>query len=259
MEKLCGQEDIKAEAVTYFKKLFKGADCPLLQQQVDSASLYPSLVPELEAPDLYRPVTLQELKLILSQCKQERSPGPDGWTSEFFSHFFDLVGPDLLQMIEDTRTKGMITRNLNSTFLILIPKENNAVSFNDYRPISLCNLVYKLVSKVIANRMKPFLVRGLSAEQLGFLKGRRIQDAIATAHECIHSIKQKKLKALIMKIDLKKAFDCIDWNYLRLILHSAGFGEKFTAWILAYVTSANFAVLINGEATSFFNSERGLR
>ena len=100
----------------------------------------------------------------------------------------------------------------------MIPKKNNAVSFNDYRPISLCNLIYKLVSKVIANRLKPFLEKGLSAEQLGFLKGRRIQDAIATAHECIHSIKEKNLKALIMKIYLKKAFDCIDWDFIRLIL-----------------------------------------
>jgi hypothetical protein len=107
--------------------------------------------------------------------------------------------------------------------------------------------------------MKPILERNLSAEQLGFIKGRRIHDAIGAAHECIHSIKQKNLKALILKIDLKKAFDSIDWSYLRLILLSAGFGENFTNWILACVTSANFAVLINGEASRFFNCERGLR
>jgi hypothetical protein len=162
-------------------------------------------------------------------------------------------------MVEDTRIKGKIIKSLNSTFLVLIPKENNPVSFNDYRPISLCNLIYKVVSKVISNRLKPFLERSLSAEQLGFLKGRRIQDAIGVAHECIHSIKQKNLKALIMKIDLKKAFDSIDWSYLRLVLLSAGFGDKFTDWILSCVSSANFAVLINGEASSFFQSERGLR
>jgi mannosylglycoprotein endo-beta-mannosidase len=183
----------------------------------------------------------------LLHFKKERSPGPDGWTTEFFSHFFDIVGPDLLSMVEDVRIRGKISKSINSTFLVMIPKKNNAVSFNDYRPISLCNLIYELVSKVIANRLKPFLEKGLSAEQLGFLKGRRIQDAIATAHECIHSIKQKNLKALIMKIDLKKAFDCIDWDFLRLILLAAGFGDRFTDWILACVTSANFAVLVNGK------------
>jgi hypothetical protein len=107
--------------------------------------------------------------------------------------------------------------------------------------------------------MKPYLERSLSAEQLGFLKGRRIQDAIGAAHESIHSIKQKNLKALILKIDLKKAFDSIDWVFLRLILHSVGFGDKFTDWIMSCVTSASFAVLINGEASNFFKSERGLR
>jgi hypothetical protein len=91
------------------------------------------------------------------------------------------------------------------------------------------------------------------------LKGRRIHDAIGAAHECLHSIKQKNLKALILKLDLKKAFDCIDWDFLRLVLHAVGFGEKFINWILSCVTSANLAVLINGEPTHFFKSERGLR
>jgi hypothetical protein len=115
------------------------------------------------------------------------------------------------------------------------------------------------LQKSSQNRIKPFLGKGLSERQLGFLKGRRIQDAIGAAHECIHSIKQKNQKALILKLDLKKAFDCIDWEFLRLILHAVGFGDKFISWILACVTSANFVVLINGEATSFFKSERGLR
>jgi hypothetical protein len=226
-----GQEEIKTEAVSYFKHLFRGSGSHHLLEKISTASLYPRLVTDLEAADLFKPVSLPEIKHILLHFKKERSPGPDGWTTEFFSHFFDIVGPDLLSMVEDVRIRGKISKSINSTFLVMIPKENNAVSFNDYRPISLCNLIYKLVSKVIANRLKPFLEKGLSAEQLGFLKGRRIQDAIATAHECIHSIKQKNLKALIMKIDLKKAFDCIDWAFLRLILLAAGFGDRLTDWI----------------------------
>lgn len=74
------------------------------------------------------------------------------------------------------------------------------MTFGDYRPIALCNLCYKLIVKVIANRLKPILLKSLSSEQLGFLKGRQILDAIGTAQECIHSIKQKKLQALILKL-----------------------------------------------------------
>jgi hypothetical protein len=83
------------------------------------------------------------------------------------------------------------------------------VTFGDYRPIALCNLCYKLIAKVIANRIKPILSRALSSEQLGFLKGRQILDAIGTTQECLHSIKVKKQKALILKLDLKKAYDCV--------------------------------------------------
>jgi hypothetical protein len=126
-------------------------------------------------------------------------------------------------------------------------------------PISLCNLVYKVISKVITNKIKLVLSRFLSEEQLGFLGGRQIQDTIGTAHECIHNIKRKKQKSLILKLDPQKAYDCISWDYLRMVLIQVGFGLHMKNWILACVSSASFAVLVNGEATYFFRSGRGLR
>lgn len=222
-----GQEALKDEAVTHFSQLYKAPCAHNLWEKVSTAGLFPQLVAEDEAEALYKPVTLAEIKDILSHFKTERSPGPEGWTSEFFCFFFDLVGEELLQMVEDTRIKGKIAGGINSTLLVLIPKDISPTSFNDYRLISLCNLIYKIISKVISNRLKPFLGRSLSAEQLGFLKGRRIQDAIGAVHECLHNIKQKNLKVLVMKLDLKKDFDCIDWDFLRLILHAVGFEDKF--------------------------------
>jgi hypothetical protein len=94
---------------------------------------------------------------------------------------------------------------------------------------------------------------------MGFLKGRRIQDAIGTTHESLHSIKKKKLKALVLKLDLRKAYDCIDWDILRLILLKVGLGIQMTNWIMSCVTSSSFVVLLNGEATNFFRSGRGVR
>jgi hypothetical protein len=94
---------------------------------------------------------------------------------------------------------------------------------------------------------------------LGFLKGRQILDAIGTAQECLHSIKNKNSKALILKLDLKKAFDCIDWDFLRLILAQTGFSQPMIKWIMGCVVSANLAILVNGEPSSFFRIGRGLR
>jgi len=139
------------------------------------------------------------------------------------------VGVKLLEMVEDTRSCGKVIGFVNSTFLTLIPKVNNPSTFGDYRPIALCNLCYKLITKVITNRIKPILPQTLSGEQLGFLKGRQILDSISTAQECLHSVKKKKSKAIILNLDLMKDFDCIDWDFLRLILIQSGFKQKTTS------------------------------
>jgi hypothetical protein len=153
---LTGHEAIKEDAASHFEQFFKENNTPNLNEIINISSLYPKMVTEEEAPGLYKLVTFLELKAILEHFKKERSPGHDGWTSEFFI-FFDLVGENLLQMVEDSRKKGKIYGSLNSTFLALIPKENNSASFNDYHPISLCNLIYKVISKVLANQIKPIL------------------------------------------------------------------------------------------------------
>jgi hypothetical protein len=116
-----------------------------------------------------------------------------------------------------------------------------------------------VISKIIAKRLRPILSRSLSEEQFGFLKGRQIIDAIGIAQECIHSIKEKKQQALILKIDLRKAYDCISWDFLRMVLLQCGFGLPTTNWIMGCISSATFVILINGEPSDFFSSGRGLR
>jgi hypothetical protein len=178
---------------------------------------------------------------------------------EFYFHFFDLIKEDLLALVERVRTRGRLVGSLNSTFIALIPKLNKPLGFGDYKPISLCNLIYKIISKVIANRIKSFLSRALSPEQFGFLEWCQIHDVIGTAHECIHSIKKKNQKALILKLDLQKAYNYVNWDSLRLILIQGGFGVLVTNWIMSCMNSTSFVVLVNGEATNFFKSGCGLR
>ena len=107
---------------------------------------------------------------------------------------------------------------LNATFLTLIPKKDNPVSFGDFRPISLCNLIYKLRTKTITFRLKPSLSKRLSKEQSGFLKNRQILEVIGVTQECLHYANSKKLRALILKMDLTKAYYKVDWVFLHLVL-----------------------------------------
>ena len=109
--------------------------------------------------------------VALKSFSKDKSPGPDGWTIEFYLHFFDLVGPDLLELVENTRLHGKVTGAINSTFLTLIPKASTPTTFGDYRTIAL-------ISKIIANRIKPFLPSLISTNQGGFVEKMQMVDNI---------------------------------------------------------------------------------
>jgi hypothetical protein len=97
----------------------------------------------------------------------------------------------------------------------LIPNIKGANSADKFRPISLCNVIYKIVSKLIASRLKPILPIIISQEQGGFVEGRKILDGIVVAHETIHSLKVSKKVGMLMKLDMSKAYDRMNWNFLR--------------------------------------------
>jgi hypothetical protein len=175
-----GQEALKSEANRYFKNLFIEDPHITLVDQLNLVHLFPHYISDEDSTKIDSLVTKHEILDILKLFVVDKSPGPDEWKVEFYTKFFDVVSDDLVDIVEDTRTRGRIKSSLNSNFLALIPKENNPRTFGDYRPISLCNLCYKLISKVISNRIKPILLRELSCEQLGFLKGSHILDAIGT-------------------------------------------------------------------------------
>ena len=124
-------------------------------------------------------VTISEVERALKYFKRDKAPGPDGWPIEFYLTFFDLLGPLLVKMVETSRILGRVSPAINSTFLTLIPKVDRLATFANFCPISLCNLCYKLISKIAALRLKPFLDASISPQQFGFLKNHQILDPIA--------------------------------------------------------------------------------
>ena len=165
-------EDKARCGVNHFQKLFKAPPQGSIEDVIRLSQMFPRFVDEEENRDLVKELTEEELKEVLGSFQKDKSPGPDGWTIDFFLGLFDILGRDLLQVVEDSRLAGWIPASFNSTFIALIPKSDNATSLNDFRPISLCNCVYKIISKVIALRLKTILSAHVSAEQFGFLEGR---------------------------------------------------------------------------------------
>ena len=135
--------------------------------------------------------TLKEVEDVLKGFKKDKSPGPDGWAVEFYLHFFDLVGKDILNVIEHSRLEGRVIGALNATFITLIPKCDKPTTLAEYRPISLCNLIYKTFSKLAAIRLKVVLDKVISKHQFGFLHDRQIIEPIGIVQEAIHTIKDE--------------------------------------------------------------------
>jgi hypothetical protein len=243
----------------FFQDLYKAENKATIEEVIRMVQYFPSFTSEEDNRMLMEKVTLEELKAVLNSFQKDKSPGPDGWTIEFFLGFFDSIGQDILSLVEETRLTGQMPLSLNSTFIALIPKKDNPDTLDDFRPISLCNCIYKIISKVIARRLKTVLSDKISLEQFGFLEGRQIHEAIGVAQEALHNIKTRKLKSVVLKIDLSKAYDRVSWLYLRLLLTHLGFTVPFIRWIMCCITTVTFSVLINGSATDFFRSERGLR
>ena len=150
-------------------------------------------------------------------------------------------------------------RSLNSTFLILITKKRGAEELKDFRPISLVGSLYKLLAKVLANRLKQAVGKVVSEYQHAFIQNRQIMDAALIANEAVDSRLKVNIPRLILKLDIEKAFDHVNWDCLVSVMSKMGFGQKWINWINWCISIANFSILINWTASDFFRSTRGLR
>jgi hypothetical protein len=138
-------------------------------------------------------------------------------------------------------------------------KEERVRNPQKLRPISLCNVIYKIITKVVANQLKPILTHFISKEQVGYVEGRQIMDSIILAHAVIHSLKTSRAPGMLIKINLSKYFDRASWQYLRAVLESLGFNQCWVNWIPNRTSSTFFSILVNGVPSKPFSPSRGIR
>ncbi|RVW97672.1 Transposon TX1 uncharacterized 149 kDa protein [Vitis vinifera] len=227
--------------------------------KADIGNIQVGRISQQEAESLEIPFVEIEIHLALMEMNGDKAPDPDGFIVAFWQNAWDFTKEEIMEMFKEFHEHNSFVRSLNNTFLVLIPKKSGAEDLGDFRPISLLEGLYKLLAKVLANRLKKVIGKVVSIAQNAFVMGRQILDASLIANEVIDSWQKRKEKGLICKLDIEKAYDSINWNFLMKVLQKMGFGTKWVGWMWSCVSSAKFSILVNGVLAGFFLNTRGLR
>ena len=182
--------------------------------------------------------------------------------SLFYQHFWGVVDIDVTSLVLSWLNLGTIPHPLNHTFITLVPKTKNLESVSEYRPISLCNVLYKIFSKVLANRLMKILPFIITEHQLALAKNRLIPDNILVAFESLHCMKNLSTgntSYMAVKLDIIKAYDCMEWVYLENITRKMGFSEKWIGLIMVCIKIMTYSVLVNDEPHGLIHPTRGIR
>lgn len=169
--------------------------------------------------------TKEEVKQALFQFSGDKAPRLDGYPAGFYQKCWHIIGDEVLDALEAARNAGNFPKEINNTFLALIPKKENPSKWEEFKPISLCNMTYKLLSKIMANRLKKLLPVIISKEQTRFVPNRSILDGIIIVQEAIHSIQNQRQPNMLIKLDIKKAYDKVDWYFICSRMKAFGFNR----------------------------------
>jgi len=172
---------------------------------------------------LIRPFSLKEVKAAVWDCENYKCPGPDGITFGFITDFWDMLKGDVMRFLFEFHKNGRLTKGINSTFIALIPKVDRPQRLNDFRPILLVGSLYKILAKVLANRLRSVIGSIIFDSQSAFIRGRQILDGILVANEIVDEAHRCKKELVLFKVDFKKAYDSIDWGYLEEVMLKMGF------------------------------------
>lgn len=222
-------------AVDYFRELFKSN--PLALPSTASQGISPILSDE-DNSELLCPFTGEEVYSALFSMHPTKAPGPNGMSALFFQQHWHIVGPEVTSFVLNILHGSHFPEFLNHTFISLIPKVSNPSKMKDLRPISLCNVLYKIISKVIANRLKVCLRKMVSPSQSAFVPGRLITDNVLSAFEVFHYMQKRcmsKTGYLALKLDMAKAYDRVEWAFLEHCMERMGFQAEWIALIMRCV------------------------
>jgi len=251
------QRELGRMATEYFQNLLSSDHGQLVE---DVHLLFSNTISAPSSTALSLPITNEEIKAALFSIPDNKAAGPDGFNGLFFKKSWHIIGVDFTAAVRFFFSYNYMPRCVNATRIALVPKIENPSCMNDYRPISCCNVMYKCISKIIVGRLKTALTDMISPSQAAFIPGRQISDAILLTQNLMHNYHLNKGPArCALKVDLRKAFDTVSWEFILAGLHAIGIPQTMTSWIKQCISTAHYSISLNGELHGFFKASRGIR
>jgi hypothetical protein len=253
-----GQECLKSHITRYYKNLFGPPDSPQMSLTEDHIIDIPQVSPE-ENDTLTSNFSEIEVRNAVFQMEHNKAPGPDGFPAEFYQVFWGVIKDDLLSLFSEFKRETLDLYSLNFGIITLIPKVQNATKIQQYRPICVLNVSFKIFTKVATNRLNKVAKTVVSPTQTAFMPGRNIMEGVVILHETIHELHTKKKNGVIFKIDFEKAYDKVNWSFLQQTLRMKGFSPKWCRWVEYMVIGGSVGIKVNDDIGPYFQTKRGLR
>ena len=253
------EEVFLAIITDFYTHLFTSSNPQALDMVLDGVD---AVVTEIMSAELMRPFTSEEVGMAIKEMAPLKAPGLDGMPPLFYQTYWTDIGMDVAQAVLSCLNSRSILKSINHTFITLIPKVPNPERISDFRPISLCNVIYKIISKTIANCLKPILNSIIFETLSAFIADRLITDNILITFESLHHMKNsctRKKGFMAMKLDICKTYDRVEWVFLEKILLKMGFSCAWVALIMECITTVSYSILVNEEPKGLIVPSRGLR
>ncbi|RLN35951.1 hypothetical protein C2845_PM03G26230 [Panicum miliaceum] len=252
-------QEMASMAKMFFENLYERDDQVLPDEMVQ---LFEQKVSAEMNEALCKDFSEEEIAYAMFQIGPLKAPSPDGFPARFFQRNWGLMKEDIVRAVQEFFRTGDMPQGVNDTAIVLIPKSLHPEKLSEFRPISLCNVIYKVVSKCLVNRMRPLLQDLISPNQSAFVPGRLITDNAIIAFECIHAIQQSSLERnnfCVYKLDLSKGYDRVDWSLLEKVLLKMGFHSTWVRWVMSCVSTVRYSIRLNGVQLEPFSPTCGLR
>ncbi|KAJ0520598.1 putative RNA-directed DNA polymerase [Helianthus annuus] len=214
---------------------------------------------EVDSAFLVSQFSEEEIKRAVFACGDDKAPGPDGFNFKFIKRYWNLFAQDFVKLVDYFSEHGIINKGAGSSFITLIPKVKDPSGLGDYRPINLIGVISKVISKLLANRLRTVINSLISDSQSAFISGRYILDGPLIINEILSWSRVMGKSLFLFKIDFEKAYDNVNWEFLISVMRQMGFPEKWSKWIYGILASARSSVLVNGSPTFEFACTKGIR